>query len=78
MTAATAGPGFGIDDHTSGLVEHSSKPVVLQGVITSSRRWRHGYGEMLIETCEDGSVWIDGKPVPVTLPATGSAAFEQT
>lgn len=30
--------------------------------------WTHAYGLMLIQTRADGSVWIDGKPVPETLP----------
>ena len=68
MTAVAGSQAFGPDGSASGLVEHSAKPVARQGVVTSSRRWQHGYGEMLIETCEDGSVWIDGKPVPETLP----------
>ena len=57
--AASAEPGE--------LAEHSQKPLAVQGAVISSRRWRHAYGEMLIETCDDGSVWIDGKPVPKTL-----------
>lgn len=52
--------------------EHSTKPVAVRGSLTSSRVWKHAFGQMLIETCADGSVWIDGKPVPETLP--GSAA----
>lgn len=48
--------------------EHSAKPQAERGVITTSRVWQHSYGQMLIETCADGSVWIDGKPVPETLP----------
>ena len=31
-------------------------------------RWRHAFGEMLIETGPDGSVWIDGKRVDVQGP----------
>lgn len=50
------------------LPEHSSKPVASQAAVVSSRQWAHAFGEMLIETCVDGSVWIDGKPVPETLP----------
>jgi hypothetical protein len=49
------------------LQEHSAKPGAVQGAVSSSRRWQHAFGEMLIETCDDGSVWIDGKPVPETL-----------
>lgn len=30
--------------------------------------WRHSFGEMLIETRADGTVWIDGKVVLDTLP----------
>ncbi len=36
--------------------------------LVTSQRWRHAYGEMLIETRDDGTVWIDGKVVPDTLP----------
>jgi hypothetical protein len=37
--------------------------------VVTSQSWRHTYGEMLIETCADGTVWIDGKVVPDTLPS---------
>ena len=51
------------------LLEHSVKPSALMvGSVTSRRVWKHAFGEMLIETCDDGSVWIDGKPVTETLP----------
>lgn len=50
------------------LQAHSIKPAAVRGAVTSSRLWQHAFGEMLIETCTDGSVWIDGKPVPETLP----------
>lgn len=68
MTAVAAGHTFESDGGASDLTEHSAKPVVSQGAVITSRKWRHGYGEMLIETCEDVSVWVDGKPVPETLP----------
>ena len=55
--------------HPSMNDAHSVKPQAERGVITTSRVWQHSYGQMLIETCADGSVWIDGKPVPETLPA---------
>lgn len=43
-----------------------------QPAIVSSRLWRHQFGEMLIETREDGAVLIDGKPVADTLPPSPS------
>lgn len=44
-------------------------PPQLRSQVVTSQCWRHTYGEMLIETCADGTVWIDGKVVPDTLPA---------
>lgn len=32
------------------------------------RLWQHAFGEMLIETRPDGSVWVNGSPVADTLP----------
>lgn len=46
--------------------QHPAQP---QSQVVTSQRWRHTYGEMLIETRSDGTVWIDGKVVPDTLPA---------
>lgn len=57
--------------------EHSAKPVAVRGSVTSSRVWKHAFGQMLIETCVDGSVWIDGKPVPETLPGSVAAADDE-
>ena len=37
--------------------------------LTSSQRWQHTYGEMLIETRANGTVWIDGQLVRDTTPA---------
>ena len=37
-------------------------------------RWRHAFGEMLIETGPDGSVWIDGKRVDVQTAKSALAA----
>lgn len=34
----------------------------------TSFRWRHRHGEMLIETCSDGSVWVDGAVIADTAP----------
>lgn len=52
----------------------AAKPLPERQVL-SSRIWQHAFGEMLIETCADGSVWIDGKPVRDTIvPASGAAA----
>jgi hypothetical protein len=36
--------------------------------ITSSQRWRHTFGEMLIETRANGTVWINGQLVRDTAP----------
>lgn len=36
--------------------EHSTKPVAVRCSLTSSRVWKHAFGQMLIETCADGSV----------------------
>lgn len=41
------------------------------------RLWQHAFGEMLIETHPDGSVWIDGKPVADTLPGREGAAPQE-
>ncbi|MFT3819798.1 MAG: hypothetical protein QM750_19670 [Rubrivivax sp.] len=40
-------------------------------------QWTHAFGVMLIETCADGSVWIDGRPVRDTLPHSGTGLPEQ-
>ncbi len=37
--------------------------------ITSSQRWKHTFGEMLIETRANGTVWINGQLVRDTAPA---------
>lgn len=47
--------------------EPSANPPANRAAITSTLRWQHSFGEMLIETCADGSVWINGSPVPETL-----------
>lgn len=36
--------------------------------ITSSIVWTHSFGQMRIETREDGSVWVDGRVVRDTAP----------
>lgn len=36
--------------------------------ITSSQRWKHTFGEMLIETRANGTVWINGQLVRDTAP----------
>ena len=46
-------------------------PIVQPAVLQRSV-WQHSFGAMLIETCADGSVWIDGKPVRDTLPSQPS------
>jgi hypothetical protein len=51
------------------LPEHSVKPVAAKTHVLSTQTWKHAFGEILIETCADGSVWIDGKPVIDTLPS---------
>lgn len=40
-----------------------------EATVLTRRVWQHSFGEMLIETKSDGSVWIDGKAVADTLPA---------
>jgi len=54
------------------LDEHSPKPVVVQAPVLSRLEWAHRFGTMVIETCTDGSVWIDGKPVPDTWIVEGT------
>ena len=36
--------------------------------LKSSQRWQHAFGEMLIETRYDGTVWIDGQLIRDTSP----------
>lgn len=43
-------------------------PSQTRSQVVTSQSWRHTFGEMLIETCADGTVWIDGKVVPDTVP----------
>lgn len=38
------------------------------------RLWQHAFGEMLIETRPDGSVWVNGSAVADTLPDRGRGA----
>lgn len=38
--------------------------------VTSSIVWTHAFGQMRIETREDGSVWVDGRLVRDTAPRT--------
>jgi hypothetical protein len=38
--------------------------------VTSSILWTHAFGQMRIETQEDGSVWVDGRLVRDTAPRT--------
>ena len=56
--------------------EHSIKPVAVQAAVVSRQLWQHTFGQMLIETCADGSVWIDGKPVPETLVRVSSPSTD--
>lgn len=65
MTSHESGPASG----AAALQEHSIKVDARQAEVVSSRTWQHTFGVMLIQTCTDGSVWIDGKPVPETLPS---------
>jgi hypothetical protein len=44
----------------------------MDAAVTSSRVWQHAFGEMLIETRADGSVWINGRVVRNTALAGGS------
>jgi hypothetical protein len=41
--------------------------------ITSSIVWTHSFGQMRIETREDGSVWVDGRVVRDTAPGMAEA-----
>ena len=36
--------------------------------VVTSRLWHGLFGDMLIETRADGSVWVNGEPVRDTLP----------
>jgi hypothetical protein len=38
--------------------------------VASSIVWTHAFGQMRIETREDGSVWVDGRLVRDTAPRT--------
>lgn len=49
------------------VTELASKSWPAQPAVLSSQVWQHAFGQMLIQTCVDGSVWVDGKPVPDTL-----------
>lgn len=44
--------------------------------VTSSIVWTHAFGQMRIETREDGSVWVDGRLVRDTAPRTGMVSPE--
>jgi hypothetical protein len=47
----------------------SAEPGEPRSEVTSSQLWHSSFGDMLIETCADGSVWVNGEPVRDTLPA---------
>lgn len=40
----------------------------LRPAVATALVWHSRFGDMLIETCIDGSVWINGEPVADTLP----------
>ena len=44
--------------------------------VTSSIVWTHAFGQMRIETREDGSVWVDGRLVRDTAPRTADSSSE--
>jgi hypothetical protein len=45
-----------------------AEPISHPSPVVSRQTWRHAFGEAVIETCEDGTVLIDGKVVRDTLP----------
>jgi hypothetical protein len=63
---------------TGDLEQHSRKPTAVQGAVSSSLVWTFAFGQMLIETCIDGSVWIDGKPVLDTLTRQAAPLVKAT
>jgi hypothetical protein len=42
--------------------------------VASSIVWTHAFGQMRIETREDGSVWVDGRLVRDTAPRTDAVS----
>ncbi|CAD5366568.1 hypothetical protein RA210_U10390 [Rubrivivax sp. A210] len=68
----TSGPGL-TDPRTASTTLPASGPspaaLPTDSDVLSRQLWRHRFGEMLIETRNDGTVWIDGKVVPDTLPS---------
>lgn len=44
--------------------------------VTNSIVWTHAYGQMRIETREDGSVWVDGRLVRDTAPRTDEVSAD--
>jgi hypothetical protein len=58
-------------DESSAACVAPGRPLVsdlASSTITSSQRWKHAYGEMLIETRANGTVWINGQLVRDTAP----------
>jgi len=53
-------------------------PDIKRSQVVTSQVWHGRFGDMLIETCTDGSVWINGEPVADTLPAPQAAATPAT
>ncbi len=49
-----------------------------QAELRTRQLWRHSFGEMLIETRADGTVWIDGKVVRDTLPPGSTPSVKAT
>lgn len=47
-------------------------PSAPRPAVATALVWHSRFGDMLIETCIDGSVWINGEPVADTLPQPAS------
>lgn len=44
--------------------------------VTSSTVWTHAFGQMRIDTLEDGSVLVDGRPVHDTVPVADAVSTD--
>ena len=64
----TADQDAGSADGSSAGAAFIDEAALAAAAVTSARRWQHTFGEMLIETRANGTVWIDGELVRDTAP----------
>lgn len=58
----------------------AAEPGVQRAAVATAQVWHSRFGDMLIETCVDGTVWINGEPVASqrSQPVEGETLSPQT